>query len=63
MEQYVKVLMLTSTNTSSKPIVNLDIEDNFGYKDPALIDAIRRGYDREETKRKSNLCDSGGQLG
>jgi predicted protein tyrosine phosphatase len=44
MEQHVKGLMLID-NIPAKPIVNLDIEDSYAYRDPALIDAIRRGYE------------------
>jgi len=55
MEQHVQLLMLTD-EIPLKPIVNLDIDDSYAYRDPVLIELIKGGY--EKAKGKSDLCDS-----
>jgi predicted protein tyrosine phosphatase len=51
MEQHVKLLMPTSVNLeSSKPIINLDIDDSYAYRDPELIELIREGYEKGQAR-------------
>lgn len=45
MEQHIKLLFMTE-NIPAKPIVNLSIEDSYAYRDPELIEAIKKGYEK-----------------
>lgn len=41
--QHVKYLFL-SDNIPAKPVLNLDIEDSYSYRDPELMNLIREKY-------------------
>ena len=56
MEQHIKLLFLTE-NISVKPIINLDIDDSYAYRDPELIALIKEGY--EKATKQPDLCDCG----
>jgi predicted protein tyrosine phosphatase len=43
---------------TTKPVVNLNIGDNFEYRDKGLMVIIRTKYDQHLTKGDKNVCDN-----